>query len=76
MYNIGIKCLQTVEDTCTIGCSNGDAMWENAMAIAKEMKHVQVALNIIDAFIMVPNGYQFIKSHMILDIKRHDSFSR
>ncbi|KAL7539396.1 hypothetical protein ACHAXR_009254 [Thalassiosira sp. AJA248-18] len=40
--------------------------------IAKEMKDVKVAFNILPDGEVAPNGYQQIRCHMIFDVKMED----
>ena len=46
---------------------NGNTLW--ADAIATEMKNVRVAFKILDDGEMAPRDHQFVKCHMIFDIK-------
>ncbi len=45
-------------------------MW--ADAIAKEMKNVQVAFDPLQDEVQLPTGYQFVRCHMIFDVKMED----
>ncbi len=45
-------------------------MW--ADAIAKEMKNVQVAFDPLQDGMQPPIGYQFVRCHMIFDVKMKD----
>ncbi len=49
---------------------NGNTFW--ADAIAKEMKEVRIAFNILPDGHVAPNGYQKIPCHMVFDIKMED----
>ena len=49
---------------------NGNSKW--ADAIVKEMKDVRVAFEIKDDDWKAPVGYQFVKCHMIFDVKMED----
>ena len=46
---------------------NGNTLWSDA--IATEMKNFKVALKILDYGKMAPRDHQFVKCHMIFDIK-------
>ncbi len=43
-----------------------------AEAITKEMKNVRVVFNAMEDGRNVPHGFQFVKCHMIFDIKMED----
>ncbi len=43
-----------------------------ANALAKEMKNFQVSFDPLDDGIQPPNGYQFIRCHMIFDVMMED----
>ena len=50
--------------------TNKNTLW--ADAIAKEMKNVRVAFNILPDGEDPPPGYQFVRCHMIFDVKMED----
>jgi hypothetical protein len=52
---------------------DGDTLW--ADAIAKEMKNVRVAFNILEGNQVMLVGHQEVKCHGILDIEK-DGFAR
>ncbi len=70
MHKFGIECPKIVEDALELDKHNGNAMW--ADAIAKEMNNVQVAFNPLDDSIQPPTGYQFVRCHVIFDVKMED----
>ena len=49
---------------------NGNTFWQDA--IAKELANVSVAFKIMSDNEEVPRGYQFVKCHMIFDVKMED----
>ncbi len=70
MHKFGIECPKTVEDALELDKRNGNTMWANA--IAKEMKNVQVAFDPLEDGMQQLNGYQFVRCHMIFDVKMED----
>ena len=50
--------------------TNGNTLWSDA--IAKEMRSVRFDLGIIGKGDTPPPGHQFIKCHMIFDVKIED----
>jgi hypothetical protein len=69
-HKFGIEILKTVKEALALDRKNGNTLW--ADAIAKEMREVRIAFNILpdggSAFI----GYQKIPCHMIFDVKMED----
>eukprot|EP00804_Cyclotella_cryptica_P009101 CCRYP_003177-RA/>CCRYP_003177-RA protein AED:0.23 eAED:0.23 QI:0/0/0/1/1/1/2/0/629 len=66
----GLEVPQLVDDALAIDKRNGNTLW--ADAIAKEMKNVRVAFKILENGEKTPPGFQFIRCHMIFDIKMED----
>ena len=66
----GIEVPKTVEEAIAIDKKNDNTFWTDA--IAKEMKNVIITFKILEGDKKVPVGYQFIKTHMIFDIKMED----
>jgi len=66
----GLEVPQSVDDALAIDKRNGNTFW--ADAIAKEMKNVRVAFKILENGEKPPPGFQFIRCHMIFDIKMED----
>ena len=64
---------QSVDDALAIDKMNGIFFWVDM--IAKEMKNVRVAFKILKDDEKPPPCFQFIRCHMILDIKM-DAFRR
>jgi hypothetical protein len=69
-HKFGIEVPKTVKEALELDCKNGNTFW--ADAIAKEMKEVCIAFNILPDGHVAPNGYQKIPCHMIFDIKMED----
>ena len=64
----GLEVPKTVEEAYDIDKRNGNTFW--ADAIAKEMKNMRIAFEIQeDPDWKPPPGYQFVKCHMVFDIK-------
>ncbi len=65
--NYSLPMQKLVDDALTIDRCTGSTLW--ADAIVKEMKNVRVAFNALEDG---RNGSQFVKCHMIFDIKMED----
>jgi len=61
---------KTVKEALELDRKNGNTLW--ADAIAKEMKEVCIAFNILPDGHVAPNGYQNIPCHMVFDNKMED----
>ncbi len=70
MHKFGMECPKTVEDALELDKQNCNIMW--ADAIAKEMKNVQDAFDPLDDDTQPPIGCQFIRCHMIFNVKMED----
>ncbi len=69
-HKYGIELPKTVEQALEIDRRTGTTFW--ADAIAKEMKNVRVAFEILPDGQAAPIGYQHIRCHMVFDIKMED----
>ena len=67
-YGIGVP--RTVKEAYEMDSRNGNTFW--ADAISKEMKNVKVAFKMLDGDETVPRDYQFVRCHMIFDVKMED----
>ena len=67
MINFGIECPKMFDQALALDKKNSNILWANA--IAKDMKNIPVAFNIQEKGDPLPIGNQFIKCHMILDLK-------
>ncbi len=69
-HKFGIEVPKTVKEALALDCKNSNTLW--ADAIAKEMKEVRIAFNILPDGHSTPIGYQKIPCHMIFDVKMED----
>ena len=63
----GISLPKNVKEALQLDKENGNTLW--ADAIATEIKNVKVAFKTINDGKMAPRDHQFVKCHMIFDIK-------
>lgn len=70
MHKWGIELPKDVEEALAIDKRDGNTFWSDA--IAKEMKNVHVAFKILEDGERPPPGYQFVRCHLIFDIKMED----
>ena len=68
--NFGIECQKTVDQDLALDKKNSNTLW--ADAITKYMKNIRVAFDIREKGDPPPVGHQFIKFHMIFDVKMED----
>ncbi len=61
---------KSVDDVLAIDRHSGSTFW--ADTITKEMKNIRVEFNALEYGRNVPHGFQFVKCHMIFDIKMED----
>ncbi len=66
-HKFSIECPKIVEDALELDKWNCNTMW--ADAIAKEMKNVRMAFNSLEDGTQPPIGYQFVRCHMIFNVK-------
>jgi hypothetical protein len=69
-HKFGIEVPKTVNDALDLDCKNDNTLWVDA--IAKEIKEVCIAFNILPDGHSAPIGYQKIPCHMIFDVKMED----
>ena len=69
-HKFGIEVPKTVKEALALERKNGNTLW--ADAIAKEMKEVRIAFNILPDGQSWPIRYQKIPCHMIFDVKIED----
>ncbi len=69
-HKYGRPLLKLVDDALAIDRCYGSNLWVDA--ISKEMKNVIVAFNSLEDDRTVPHGFQFVKCHMMFDIKMED----
>ena len=66
----GIELPKTVAEALALDKKNGNTKW--ADAIAKEMKNVKLAFDILPDGEFAPRDHTFVKTHMVFDIKMED----
>jgi len=66
----GIRVPATVKEALAMDTTNKNTLW--ADAIAKEMRNVRVAFDTLPDGENPPPGYQFVRCHMIFDVKMED----
>ncbi len=69
-HKFGIEISKTVKEALALDRKNGNTLW--VVAIAKEMREVRIAFNILPDGSSAPIGYQKIPCHMIFDVKMED----
>ena len=66
-HKYGIKVPKTIEEAYALDKANGNSLWRNA--IAKEMKNVSVAFEILEREEELPVSYKLATCHIIFDVK-------
>ncbi len=66
-HKFGIEVPKTVKEALALDRKNGNTLW--ADAIAKQMREVCIAFNILLDGCSAPIGYQKIPCHLIFDMK-------
>jgi len=66
-HKFGVEMPRNAEHAKELDEANGNTLWQDA--IAKEMEKVRVAFKILEGGERAPIGYQFIKCHLIFDVK-------
>ncbi len=69
-HKVGIEVPKTIKEALDLDRKNGNTLW--ADAIAKEIKEICIAFNILPDWHSAPIGYQKIPCHMIIDVKMED----
>ncbi len=69
-HKYGLPLPKSVDDALAIDRHSGSTLWVDA--IAKELKNVRVAFDNLKDGRNAPHGFQFVKCHMIFDIKMED----
>ena len=69
-HKFGIELPTSVKDAYALNKKNGNTFW--ADAIAKEMKNVKVAFDILPDGQSAPIGHQQMKYNMMFDVKMDD----
>ncbi len=66
-HKFGVEMPKSVADCIRIDTANGNTLWQDA--IAAEIKAVRIAFKIQHGGNKVPPGYQYIRCHLIFDVK-------
>jgi hypothetical protein len=69
-HKFGIEVPKTIKEALALEQKSGNTFWANA--IAKEMKEVHIAFNILSDGQSAIIGYQKIPCHMIFDVEMED----
>jgi hypothetical protein len=69
-HKFSIEIPKTVNEALALDRKNGNTLWVDA--IAKDMREVYIAFNILPDGGSAPIGYQKIPCHMVFDIKMED----
>jgi hypothetical protein len=72
-HKFGVEMPRNAEHAKELDAANGNTLWQDA--IAKEMEKVRVAFKILEGGERAPIGHQFIKCHLIFDVKM-ENFQR
>ena len=74
-HKFGIRIPKSVEEAKEVDNQNGNTLWWDA--ICKEMCNVRPAFEVFEGTKnQLPIGYQFMKCHMIFDVKFGENFRR
>ena len=66
-HKFGIRVPTTVEEALRLDKESGTAHWADAIAL--EAKNVDMAFEELEDGEEVPIGYQYVRCHMIFDVK-------
>ena len=69
-HKFGIEIPKTVQRAIEIDRENGNSLWQDA--INKEMRNVRIAFHVLDEGQSAPPGHQYMKCHMVFDVKMED----
>ena len=69
-HKFGIELPKTVEEAFAIDRATGTTFWCDA--IENEMKNVRVAFDVLTDGVAPPADHQYIRCHMIFDVKMED----
>ena len=66
-HKYGVRIPRSINEAYELDRMNGNTLWRNA--IAKEMKNVSIAFEVIDDDEQLPTGYKPASCHIIFDVK-------
>eukprot|EP00804_Cyclotella_cryptica_P021920 CCRYP_000874-RA/>CCRYP_000874-RA protein AED:0.26 eAED:0.26 QI:0/0/0/1/1/1/2/0/446 len=69
-HKYGIELPKTVEEAYAINCATDTTFWHDG--IEKEMKNLHVAFDVLADGVAPPADHQYIRCHMIFDVKMED----
>jgi hypothetical protein len=69
-HKFGIELPKTVEEALEIDRRTNTTFWGDA--IKKEMQNVRIAFDILEDGSLPPQDYQFVRCHMVFDVKMED----
>ena len=69
-HKYGIELPKTVEEAYAIDKATGTTFWRDAIEL--EMKNVRVAFDVLPDGVAPPSDHQYMKCHMIFDVKMED----
>ena len=74
-HKFGIRIPKSVEEAKKMDEQSGDTLWWDA--ICKEMRNVRPAFEVLEGKLeTIPKYYQFMRCHMIFDVKFRENFRR
>ena len=69
-HKFGVEIPKNMADCKRIDIANGNTLWQDA--VAAEINAVRIAFKIKHGDEKIPPGYQYIRCHMIFDVKMED----
>ena len=69
-HKFGIEIPKSMADCKRIDTANGNTLWQDA--VTAEINAVRIAFKIKHGDEKIPPGYQYIRCHMIFDVKMED----
>jgi len=73
-HKFGIEVPKSVKDAIRIDQSNGNTLWQDAIAL--EMKNVRIAFEVFEGDVSELKDHEHISGHLIFDIKLGENFRR
>ena len=69
-HSFGIEIPKNMDDCKRIDTANSNTLWQDA--VAAEINAVRIAFEVKEGDEKIPPNYQFIRCHMIFDVKMED----